>query len=63
MNNSDGALGEVVRFFQLPGSGIVVLYDESDLGAGQGAGEQGGGHAGTTASGAFTPISARTTGA
>ncbi|MDE0044714.1 MAG: aminoacyl-tRNA hydrolase [bacterium] len=46
MNNSGRALGEVVRFFHLPGSGIVVLYDEIDLALGKVRVKQGGGHAG-----------------
>ena len=46
MNNSGRALGEVVRFFQLQGSGIVVLYDEIDLALGKVRVKQGGGHAG-----------------
>ncbi len=46
MNNSGRALGEVVRFFQLQGSGIVVLYDEIDLTLGKVRVKQGGGHAG-----------------
>ncbi len=46
MNNSGRALGEAVRFFQLPGSGIVVLYDEIDLALGKVRVKQGGGHAG-----------------
>ncbi len=46
MNNSGRALGEVVRFFRLPGSGIVVLYDEIDLALGKVRVKQGGGHAG-----------------
>ncbi len=46
MNNSGQALGEVVRFFRLPGSGIVVLHDEIDLALGKVRVKQGGGHAG-----------------
>ncbi len=46
MNNSGRALGEIVRFFHLPGSGIVVLYDEIDLALGKVRVKQGGGHAG-----------------
>ena len=46
MNNSGRALGEVVRFFQLQGSGTVVLYDEIDLALGKVRVKQGGGHAG-----------------
>ena len=46
MNNSGRALGEAVRFYRLPGSGIVVLYDEIDLALGKVRVKQGGGHAG-----------------
>ena len=46
MNNSGQALGEVVRFFRLAGSGIVVLHDEIDLTLGKVRVKRGGGHAG-----------------
>jgi PTH1 family peptidyl-tRNA hydrolase len=46
MNNSGEAVGEAMRFFKLPASALVVLYDELDLAPGKLRMKTGGGAAG-----------------
>ena len=46
MNNSGEAVGEAMRFFKLPSSSLVVLYDELDLAPGKVRVKVGGGAAG-----------------
>lgn len=46
MNLSGQAVGEAMRYFKLPASQVVVLYDDLDLALGKVKAKQGGGHAG-----------------
>lgn len=46
MNLSGQAVGEAMRYFKLPVSHVVVLYDDLDLAPGKVKAKQGGGHAG-----------------
>ncbi|MBK1669405.1 aminoacyl-tRNA hydrolase [Rhodovibrio sodomensis] len=46
MNLSGQAVGEAMRYFKLPVSQVVVLYDDLDLALGKVKAKQGGGHAG-----------------
>jgi PTH1 family peptidyl-tRNA hydrolase len=46
MNNSGESVGEAMRFFKLPSSALVVLYDELDLAPGKLRVKTGGGAAG-----------------
>mgnify|MGYP006275702821 FL=1 len=46
MNLSCQAVGEAMRYFKLPVSQVVVLYDDLDLALGKVKAKQGGGHAG-----------------
>ena len=41
MNNSSRAVGEAVRFLKIPLDRVVVIHDELDLRARQGADEEG----------------------
>ena len=46
MNLSGQAVGEAMRYFKLPASQVVVLYDDLDLALGKVKAKRGGGHAG-----------------